>query len=126
MARNRPTDVELLEAVTEFLETEVGPEITKSDVQFKLRVAMNVLGIVARECQSGAEHDERERAQLQKLLGSESTDLDELNETLCKQVRRGDFDARHDELVRALTDITVDKLFVDNPRFSTYKDLKPE
>jgi hypothetical protein len=87
---------------------------------------MNVLGIVARECRSGTTHDQREVESLQKLLNSESTDIVELNTLLCEQVRRGDLDARHDELVSALTAITMDKLSVDNPRYSTYTDLKPE
>jgi len=124
MARNRPTDAELIEAVKEFLATEVEPEIGKSDVKFRLRVAMNVLGIVSRECLSGSAHDANERAVLQALLDSEKTDLDELNEAMCEQVRRGDFDDRHDELVDALTRVTLDKLSIDNPRYSTYKDMK--
>jgi hypothetical protein len=126
MARNRPSDVELLDAVIEFLETEVDAEVTRSDVRFKLRVAMNVLRTVARECESGAEHDERERALLQELLGSDSADLDELNEALCERVRQGEFESRHDELVRLLTEITMDKLSIDNPRYSTYKELNRE
>lgn len=126
MARNRPTDAELIEAVTEFLATEVEPEIGRSDVMFRLRVAMNVLHIVSRECLSGAVHDANERAVIQALLDWEATDLDELNEAMCEQVRRGDFDERHDELVDALTRVTLDKLSIDNPHYSTYKDMKKE
>jgi hypothetical protein len=126
MARNRPTDAELIDAVVEFLAAELQPHVTTPDIRFKLRIAMNVLGIVARECRSGAAHDQREVESLQKLLKSESTDIVELNTLLCAQVRRGDLDARHDELVSALTAITMDKLSVDNPRYSTYKDLIAE
>lgn len=126
MARNRPTDAELIEAVSEFLETEVAPGIERSDVRFRLRVALNVLGIVSRECRSGATHDERERVALQALLASDEANLDELNKDLCERVRRGDLDAHHDELVDVLTRITLDKLSIDNPRYSTYKDLETE
>lgn len=126
MARNRPTDAELIESVSEFLATEVEPEIGKSDVKFRLRVAMNVLDIVSRECQSGATHDASEQVALQSLLDSKSTNLDELNEVLCKRIRRGDFDARHDELIEVLTRITTNKLSIDNPRYSTYKDLESQ
>lgn len=124
MARNRPTDIELIEAVSEFLAGEVEPEIGAADVRFRLRVAINVLGIVLRECRSGSAHDDHERAVLQALLDSDVADLAALNESLCEQVRRGDFDDRHDELVRALTRITMDKLSIDNPRYSTYRDLE--
>lgn len=126
MARNRPTAAELIEAVTEFLETEVDAEVTTPDVKFRLRVARNVLDIVARECRSGVEHDQSEQNALQKLLGEESSDLSNLNEALCEQLRRGDFDNRLDELLPVLTDITMDKLSIDNPRYSTFKDLKPQ
>lgn len=123
MARNRPSDAELLEAVSDFLADDVAPEIDRSDISFKLRVAINVLGIVSRECQFGAVHDDRERRALQALLDAEATDLDELNESFCESLRNGDFDDRHDEVVAALTRITMDKLSIDNPRYSTYKDL---
>ncbi len=71
MGRNRPTTAELIEAVTEFLATEVDPEVTAPDVKFRLRVARNVLDIVARECRTGLEHDRREEIALQELLGQE-------------------------------------------------------
>jgi len=124
MARNRPTAAELIEAVTEFLATEVDQEVITADVKFRLRVARNVLDIVARECRSGPEHDQRERIALQELLGEESNDLSQLNQALCERLRRGDFDSRTDEVMPVLTDITMDKLSIDNPRYSTYKELK--
>jgi len=124
MARNRPTAAELIEAVTEFLATEVDQEVITADVKFRLRVARNVLDIVARECRSGPEHDQRERIALQELLGEESNDLSQLNQALCERLRRGDFDSRTDEVMPVLTDITMDKLSTDNPRYSTYKELK--
>lgn len=124
MARNRPTAAELIEAVTEFLATEIDPKVTTPDVKFRLRVARNVLDIVARECRSGPEHDQREKLELQTLLGEESPDLSHLNEVICERLRRGDFDNRLDELLPVLTDITMDKLSIDNPRYSTFKDLR--
>ena len=124
MARNRPTAAELIEAVTEFLATEVDPEVTTPDVKFRLRVARNVLDIVARECRSGPEHDRREEIALQELLGEETGDLSHLNQALCERLRRGEFDNRLGELLPVLTDITMDKLSIDNPRYSTFKDLR--
>ncbi len=131
MGRNRPTTAELIEAVTEFLATEVDPEVTAPDVKFRLRVARNVLDIVARECRTGLEHDRREEIALQELLGQEflgkkTSDLSHLNEALCERLRRGDFDNRLEEALPVLTDITMDKLSIDNPRFSTFKDLKQQ
>ena len=124
MARNRPTDAELLDAVVEFLATKVEPEVSTPDVRFRLRVAMNVLGIVRRECQLGAAHDARERDALAQLLGASAVGLDELNRLLCRRLRQGDFDGRLGEVLPVLTSITMDKLSIDNPRFSTYMALK--
>jgi len=126
MARNRPTDSELIDAVTEFLGEVAESESNTPDVRFRLRVAMNVLGIVRRETVSGANHDEQERVALQHLLGAQSADLDELNRNLCEQIRRGDFDDCHLELKKVLLDITMNKLAIDNPRYSTYRCLSEE
>lgn len=124
MARNRPTAAELVEAVTEFLATELDSEVTTPDVKFKLRVARNVLDIVARECRHGLDHDRHELSALQDLLDEESADLSQLNQVLCERLRHGEFDTRLEELLPVLTKITMDKLSIDNPRYSTFRELK--
>jgi Domain of unknown function (DUF6285) len=46
---DRPTAVELIEAVTEFLSTEVLPATTDHRAKFRTLVALNALGIAWRE-----------------------------------------------------------------------------
>jgi hypothetical protein len=46
---DRPTALELIEAVTEFLSTEVLPAATDHRLKFRTLVALNALGIAARE-----------------------------------------------------------------------------
>jgi hypothetical protein len=46
---DRPTALELIEAVTEFLSTEVLPTATDHRLKFRTLVALNALGIAYRE-----------------------------------------------------------------------------
>ena len=49
MSQDRPTPEELVEAVREFLEEEVLPELDDRRLRFRTLVAMNALGIATRE-----------------------------------------------------------------------------
>ena len=50
---DRPTALELIEAVTEFLSTEVLPAATDHRAKFRTLVALNALGIAWRELAAG-------------------------------------------------------------------------
>jgi Domain of unknown function (DUF6285) len=52
---DRPTALELIEAVTEFLSTEVLPAATDHRQRFRTLVALNALGIAYRELQADDE-----------------------------------------------------------------------
>lgn len=124
MPLNRPTDSELVEAVSEFLQNEIAPLIDRSDVRFRLKIANNVLGIIRRNLESGAEYTARECVALTQLTQSRDGDIEDLNKTLCKMIRDGQFDDRLGELAKALIEPTLDKLAIDNPRYSTFKALR--
>ncbi len=49
MSHDRPTPDELVEAVREFLEQEILPGLDEHRLRFRTLVAMNALGIAARE-----------------------------------------------------------------------------
>lgn len=49
---DRPTALELIEAVTEFLSTEVLPSTKDQRLRFRTLVALNALGIASRELQA--------------------------------------------------------------------------
>jgi Domain of unknown function (DUF6285) len=49
---DRPTALELIEAVTEFLATEVLPAATDHRAKFRTLVALNALGIARRELEA--------------------------------------------------------------------------
>ena len=52
---DRPTAPELIEAVTEFLSTEVLPAATDHRAKFRTLVALNALGIAYRELHAGGD-----------------------------------------------------------------------
>jgi hypothetical protein len=72
---DRPTALELIEAVTEFLAEEVLPAATDHRQKFRTLVALNALGIAYRELQSGEEQlDEEGLAELARRIRAGEVD----------------------------------------------------
>lgn len=124
MAANRPRADELIEAATAFLENELSAHIEDAELAYKLRVCCYALKIVQRESRLGSSHAAQEKTALQAQLHNDEDDLEVLNTLLCNKIRNGDFDAEPSDLIRQLTELTMNKLAVDNPNYSTYKVLK--
>lgn len=95
---DRPTALELLEAVSEFLSTEVLPAATDHRQRFRTLVALNALGIAYRELDGS--HD--------LVLSDE-----EIGE-MASRIRAGD--VRDDDHVR-LKDHVAAKLRISNPAY---------
>jgi hypothetical protein len=103
-----PSSAELLEAVSEFLQTEM-PN-TPGALRFHARVAANVVGIVQREIalcdQQRAEHVRRLRR------------LDMPDErALAEAIRSGKLEGRYDEVLKVVAATVRDKLLVANPKY---------
>jgi len=94
---DRPTALELLEAVEEFLSSEVLPTLDDQRLKFRTLVAMNALGIARREL----EVDE-------PGLGE-----DELRE-LARRIRAGDVPA---DAHTVLKEHVAAKLRISNPQY---------
>jgi Domain of unknown function (DUF6285) len=95
---DRPTALELIEAVTEFLSTEVLPAATDHRAKFRTLVALNALGIARRELE----------ASNNLLLGD-----DEAAE-LARRIRAGDVrDGDH----ALLKEHVAAKLRISNPGY---------
>jgi hypothetical protein len=107
--RDRPTAIELVEAVREFLERDV-MTATEGRVQFHTRVAINALNIVQREL----EHPELVDAHEARLrdLGFDS------DAALAAAIRRGDLDDRYAEVKAAIKASVDDKLRIANPKYA--------
>jgi hypothetical protein len=98
-AHDRPTALELLEAVTEFLAGEIAPTLDDHRLRFRTLVALNALGIAYRELSSEPSN--------RLLLGEE-----ELSE-LARRIRAG---AAPDDALPLLKEHVAEKLRVSNPR----------
>ena len=95
---DRPTALELIEAVTEFLSTEVLPTATDHRAKFRTLVALNALGIAWRE------------------LAASNTVLlsDEEAAALARRIRAGDVRDGDRELLK---EHVAAKLRISNPAY---------
>ena len=95
---DRPTALELIEAVTEFLSTEVLPAATDHRAKFRTLVALNALGIAWRE------------------LAASNTVLlsDEEAAALARRIRAGDVRDGDRELLK---EHVAAKLRISNPAY---------
>jgi hypothetical protein len=116
--QDRPTAAELIEAVHEYLEHAVWPEL-EGHTAFHMRVTLKVLDTLQREAELGAAQDAAQRARLVALLGIDATDVDTvaLERELAHGLRDGTIDADRDD-VQAHVHATVrEKLLVSNPSY---------
>ncbi|MFT6655967.1 MAG: hypothetical protein ACJAWI_002742 [Marinomonas primoryensis] len=129
MPVNQPNVSQLCEALQEFLGREVTPAVADDGLKYKLKIAMNVLGIIARESELGEGFRHLEHSALSKYLGDdaesavpESADLEstDVNQRLLDHIRSGDIASREDDLLATLERITVAKMAIDNPRYASY------
>jgi hypothetical protein len=115
MTQDRPSAVQLVTAVREFLEHDV-MTATDGRVRFHARVAVNVLDTVARELELGARFAAGEQQRAAALLGH-SGEPDALERELAAAIRSGALDDAEDD-VRAHVRATVrEKLLIANPGY---------
>lgn len=105
-----PTAVELLEAVREFLESDV-LSVTEGRVRFHARVAINVLAMVEREAALGPEQAQRHAGRLGALGFSSDREL-------ANAIRAGTLDGRWSEIKASVWETVRDKLAVANPTYA--------
>ena len=104
-----PTAEQLVEAVREWLETDVMPAV-EGRLQFHTRVAINILAMVEREMSLGPEQAEAHRANLDRLGFASDEDL-------ASAIRRGECDNRIAEIEDVVFGSVVEKLRVANPKY---------
>ena len=126
--QDRPTAVELLTSVREFIEQDVLPGL-EGRKRFHALVSANVLAIVARELAGEETMLVAEWGRLRELLHSDDVEpsrlddlkagVEALTRRLCDRIRAGDADAgQFGDAVRAHVRATVvDKLRIANPKY---------
>ena len=98
--QDRPTILELLQAVRDFLASDVVPALTDRGLRYRLRIALHVLGIVEREVPDEESRLRAELGALQDLLDLPRTEPPAdpsslrgcvlgMNRTLCERIRDG-------------------------------------
>ena len=105
-----PNAAELLEAVREWIDTDVIPS-TDGRLQFHARVASNVLAMVEREIQLGPAQAAAHADRLATLGVADDAEL-------AAAIRDRRFDDRADELRALLAEMVIDKLAVANPHYA--------
>ena len=119
MIFDRPSRVELVEAVAIFLEEKIKSSLP-DHLAFKTQIAINILNIVKRELEQENKLSEESKEILINLIGdSEKANMKHLAESISS----GKVELDNKELQEALVEITKKKLSVDNPKYSTYKKL---
>ncbi len=133
---DRPTAVELVNAVRQYLESELLPTLTDQRLKFQTLIAANVLAIAEREWHGEEAELSEEYAFYADLLKLDEaprrlTDLRAAvraaNERLSADIRKGDYDdpSRFATLARVLRQVVERKLRVANPRYlATVKTTK--
>ena len=119
--QDTPHAAELLDAVIAFLRDTAIPNLG-GRAAFDARVAANVLDIVARELRLAPAAQAAELQRLRALLDTEGT-LGHLNQRLCEAIAGGSFDAATPGLAAHLWAVTLSKLAIDQPGYSSYRQI---
>jgi chromosome segregation ATPase len=122
--QDRPSAGELAEAVREFLEEEILPDLDDPRARFRTRVAMNALSILERELEQEEGLLREELARLADLLGKDPATPDsleklreriiELNRDLARNIRQGE---APEGTLEHLKQTVADKLKIASPRY---------
>ncbi len=118
---NKPSAEALLDIIAEFLRKEAAPRLT-GHTAFHARVAANAVDIVRRELLLSPPALAAERERLARMLGTDG-DLETLNRLLCERIASGEIGIDTPGLVDHLWTVTLDKLAVDQPNYSSYRAL---
>jgi hypothetical protein len=129
--QDRPTPVELIEAVRDFLAGEVVPALADRGLRYRMRIALHALGIVAREVPDEGRRLRAEREALVNLLdlprpappcdpGLLRAWVLEANRALCERIRDGAADAGpwRERVLAHLQQVVEEKLRGSNPDFT--------
>jgi Domain of unknown function (DUF6285) len=122
--QDRPSMAELVLAIREFLEAEIAPALSDPRLKFRTLVAMNALGMIARESELEETWVRQECSSLHELLADDSAipvlfsevkiSVFEANEVLAESIRAGEIPAGTFD---HLEHVTRAKLEVSNPGF---------
>jgi len=123
MPFNQPSATELMDAIREHLDEQLRPKLSGKEA-YDIRVASNLLAILKRELELGPGAAARAQSRLTDLLHLQAG-LDELNTALSDRIRERELDPGNEGLLAHLRQTALDKLSIDNPRYSAYLRARP-
>lgn len=130
--QNRPDHPTLLDAVAQFLLTEVSPKLEADKaLQFRVLIAANLSSMVANEMRTESHRFDAEVGRLSRLLPDEAralpldskdratrlAALEQLNRALSASLRSAPSSERLNEILTHLLTTAAETLAVTNPRF---------
>lgn len=131
--QNRPDHPTLLDAIAQFLLSDVGPRLEADKaLQFRVLIAANLASMVSNEMRSESTRFDAEVSRLRRLLPEEAAKLpldskdratrlealEQLNRALSTTLKAGALSGeRMNELLAHLLDTAAETLEVTNPRF---------
>ena len=118
MIFDKPNSVDLLEAISHFLNTKIKSEVP-AHLAFKIRIIENVLNIVIREIEKGDKLSNEVMTQLQSLIETDEPTI----EALALLIKDEKIDLNDQDLKKLLVTLSKNKIAVDNPNYSTFKKL---
>ena len=110
---DRPTSKELLEAVIDFIDSEIKSDSYPANKKFKFQIVLNVLNIVKREVETGEEINKKFSELGSKLIGKKEFTIEKLSQ----KIRDKEFDHEDKDLIDFLYDLTEEKIKIDNPKY---------
>ena len=116
-----PSVDELLSALRHFIKESAMPQLT-GHAAFHARVALNAVDLIQRDIADRTDAEIAQIEALQKLLGSETSDLASLEAQLCEQIQSGDVNHSDKQLLDILRSATQQQLAIDQPRYSGYQE----
>jgi hypothetical protein len=117
--QDQPTPGEMLKTVAEFLRS-AGPKQAQPHIAYQVRVAANVLDLVARELAIAPVENTLEAGRLRAILGRDGS-LEELNTAFAEALDRGTLSMLTPEVRDHLWATTLAKLSIDQPTYSGYR-----
>lgn len=136
--QERPDKSTLLEAVAQFLMTEIQPAIADKRLGFRVLIAANLASVVASELRTEDDHHTAELLRLQALLpgmlegdprqlpaARRAQALSSMNHELARRLRA--HRVPEEELVPVLVHLKqtlTERLSIVNPRFDTSPDIE--
>ena len=110
---DRPTSKELLEAVIDFINTEIKSDSYPTNKKFKFQIVLNVLNIVKREVETGEEINKKFSELGSNLFGENEFTIEKLSQ----KIRDKELDHEDKDLVDFLYNLTEEKIKIDNPKY---------